>query len=745
MQTNKHTILSRLSIKQKLLVIILSICMAGLFVAATILVATEVLNFRAGLIRHLTIDASIIADNAKAALSFRDEKDAAVVLQSLNARPSIENAVILDKEQRIFSQLTDTAWDSHGINLHTPTGYQFIDQALFVWHAIDVDGERIGTVVIQSNLDEIMAFMERSLFIITGVLLLSILVSFLLATQLQKVISDPISYLAAISRKVSAKNDYSLRAEKHAEDEIGQLTDAFNAMLSQIEINNAELHEHRERLEVMVAERTRELQETNYELVIKREEAEEANRTKSEFLANMSHEIRTPMNAVFGFSELLGQTELSLQQKTYLESIRSGTRGLLTIINDILDVSKLESGKFTVAHEPVDLPTLFRHTELIFAEALKNKGLQFCIQLPSNLPSTIICDEIRLQQILNNLMGNAIKFTEKGSVRINVTFDCPADDRISLDIAVCDTGIGIPKDQQDHIFNAFQQMESQSARRYGGTGLGLTISQKLAVILGGSLTVKSVLGEGTCFHLTFESLEITQESALKDTAALAKYQFEPARILIVDDVASNRLLLKELFRHQPFTLYEGENGEEEVQLAKAHRPHLVLTDLRMPIMDGYEATKILKQDPDTKDIPIIALTASTILNDPQAAEAGFDGYLRKPITGAMVFDIMSNFLPHSKTTIECAPIANETPLPTISAQTMQYYQQDLLPKIEVVEQSGQFDEINKLAEFLRSIPPEHQHPNFPQIAEKLENASLQFDIEGLQIALRQIRQILSVL
>ncbi|RXQ97427.1 PAS domain S-box protein [Ancylomarina salipaludis] len=383
-------------------------------------------------------------------------------------------------------------------------------------------------------------------------------------------------------------------------------------------------------------------------LIKARDAANSANQAKSEFLANMSHEIRTPMNAVIGFSELLSKTVKDEKQRSQVESIRSSGKNLLRIINDILDLSKIEAGKIDIRPLPVNLYSLISEVENMFAPKVNEKKIDFSIEYESTIPKLLLLDEVRLRQILFNLIGNALKFTDMGHVVLTVDAqrNINLKDNYDLIIHVEDTGIGIPTDQQKLVFEPFTQQAGQSAK-YGGTGLGLPITKKLVEKMGGTIHLESEVGKGSNItvkipNISTSETEIEASESLFDPTII---KFKEAKILLVDDNELNRELIKDMLEHSQLDILEAENGEEAVQLARINLPNLILMDLRMPVMDGYRATEILKQTKKTESIPIIAISASAkrVITGNRNKEM-FNEFLMKPLDASELFDKMKKYL-----------------------------------------------------------------------------------------------------
>ncbi|MCX7985544.1 MAG: ATP-binding protein [Bacteroidales bacterium] len=381
-----------------------------------------------------------------------------------------------------------------------------------------------------------------------------------------------------------------------------------------------------------------------------KEEAETANKAKSEFLANMSHEIRTPMNAILGFAEVLSQKITDEQLKSYLDSIKSSGRNLLTLINDVLDLSKIEAGKMKLSREFIDPFLVFKDIEYLFSLRAQEKGLEFKVITDLNLPMGIEIDEVRLRQILINLIGNAIKFTDKGSVIVHVSTVPSATERIDLKIEVKDTGIGIEPAHLQKIFEPFTQLENASTKKYAGTGLGLAITKRLVDLLGGEISVESEPGKGTNFTVTFKQLPSTairQQNLEMISIDPKKIMFKSATVIIADDVDNNRKYLKTVIQDTNLEVLESTNGIETYELAKIRRPQLIITDLKMPGMNGFELLSKLRNDPITRQIPVIATTATASIEEQDKLKVHrFDGILIKPIQVNDVYIELMRFLPH---------------------------------------------------------------------------------------------------
>ncbi len=497
-------------------------------------------------------------------------------------------------------------------------------------------------------------------------------------------------------------------------------------------------------LKIEVMERTRELNQEleerrKTELALKKakEEAESANRAKSEFLANMSHEIRTPLNAVTGFTELLSSLVSDNKQKSYLEAIKTAGKSLLILINDILDLSKIEAGKMEIRLAPVNPQMIFSEIEQIFKTKIVGKNLQFIIDIDKDMPCTLILDETRLRQILLNLVGNAVKFTDKGYIKVSAKNKYKAGDksRIDLTISVEDTGIGIPEQEQESIFDSFKQQCGQSTRKYEGTGLGLSISKRLTEMMNGLITVRSKVGAGSTFEITLRDIDVLSEvPATEDESFnIENISFEKAKILVTDDVESNRNILSELLTRVNLDVLTAENGQEALIMACEYQPDIIFMDIRMPVMDGLEAATKLKDNPKTKDIPVIGITASSSSDEKaEVLGKGLDGYMAKPVNVHALFEELSHYLSFYEKGKQNATqnnrLKSEIERPVELAEVLR---NEILPSLEYLQSVMIMDDIKKFGKRLQELGKEHNAGELVGYGEQLHKFAQNFDITNI--------------
>lgn len=470
-----------------------------------------------------------------------------------------------------------------------------------------------------------------------------------------------------------------------------------------------------------------------------RVDAERANQAKSEFLANMSHEIRTPMNAVIGFTQLMLETKLTNKQQNYLDSIKVGGNGLLHIINDILDLSKIEAGKLSIEYTSVDLYKLLEEMYQIFEASMQDKGLSFSINIANDVPKYLVLAGNRVRQVLLNLIGNAQKFTEQGAVEINVSTNNDSTDMVSiqLTIQIKDSGIGIEVDSMDQIFRNFEQHKKLNTQKYGGTGLGLAISRKLTEKMNGQLTATSQIGKGSVFTLQLNNVAIAS-SVIEHAVVNHDYQFDRAVIMVVDDVDTNRMVVCKYLESFPFELIEARNGIEAISLALKVKPDLILMDLRMPEMDGYQATINIKKK---LKVPIIALTASALEDkDSKQEKLIFDHYLRKPILKTKLVEAIGKFLGHD---IITEKIALSQIKISIAEQHHQRFKEivsgRLLEEMKTTQSIGQFSKIEDFAQELNELANLFEIKALRKMAEQLNSATEEFDIEKIDYSFSQLQ------
>ena len=471
-------------------------------------------------------------------------------------------------------------------------------------------------MIIYIDIEKVMSERRMQMMLALTVLVIVLFLALLISRWNAGRIAYPLEQLAKTAR-IIADGDYSARVEsfKTPITEIESILKAFNQMIFAVEKNMIEL-------------------------IQAQKAAEAASEAKSDFLANMSHEIRTPMNGVLGMLTLLEGTELDNTQIEYIEVCKSSAEALLVVINDILDFSKIESGKLYLEYVQFSLKSMIEQLLPPFEMRTQSKGIDLIVNIDPELPSELIGDSVRIRQILVNLIGNAIKFTDSGSITLDVIMQAPTEIDVEIYFSVTDTGIGIPKDKQSILFEAFTQADTSVTRQYGGTGLGLSISEKLVSMMGGEIGLKSKENEGSTFWFTL-TLKKSEQQSIKDETSAKTTKKMPATFnfdkpfLLVEDNPVNQQIAEIFFKRLNCDCHIVQNGKEAIDILSANDYSLVFMDIQMPVMDGVVATRKIRDTNSTvrdHNIPIIAMTANAMEGDrDKYLNAGMDDYLSKPL------------------------------------------------------------------------------------------------------------------